>query len=266
MIQTDTAAHKIPHFIEKMARAGVQRVFLGLESVNPDNLRASGKHQNQLDEYRIMLQKWREHGVLTHSGYILGFPGDTYGSIMRDVEFLKSEIPLDLAEFFILTPAPGSKDHQKYYLEKAKLEPDTNQYDGMHVCVDHPKMTREELLKAYHDSWKSFYSREHLKTLVLRHRGSNVRFPFSSLVWFCNSAFLTGIHPLMGGFYRVKGRNERRPGMPKENAIKFYTRSVFEYATYTLGLLKTILNVWLVVREANKPENADYTDKAIAPD
>jgi len=47
----------------------------------------------------------------------LGFPGDTYESIMRDVEYLKNEIPLDLAEFFIMTPLPGSKDHQKYYLE-----------------------------------------------------------------------------------------------------------------------------------------------------
>jgi radical SAM superfamily enzyme YgiQ (UPF0313 family) len=265
MIQTDAAAHKIPRFIEKMTRAGVERVFLGLETVNPDNLRAAGKHQNQLKEYRAMLQKWRDRGVLTHSGYILGFPGDTYESIMRDVEFLKNEIPLDLAEFFILTPAPGSKDHQKYYLDKVELERDTNKYDGMHVCVDHPNMTREELVKAYHDAWKSYYSPEHIKTLLLRHRRSGGRFPLSSLVWFCNSAFLMNIHPLMGGFYRIKGRAERRPGLPKESAIFFFGKRVFEYAAYTFGLLKTILNVWRLVREAKKPENADYVDKAIKP-
>ena len=265
MIQTDAAAHKIPRFIEKMTRAGVDRVFLGLETVNPDNLSAAGKHQNQLEEYRAMLQKWRYHGVLTHSGYILGFPGDTYESIMRDVEYLKNEIPLDLAEFFILTPAPGSRDHQKYYLDKVELERDTNKYDGMHVCVDHPNMTREQLVKAYHDAWKSFYSPAHIKTLLLRYKRSGGRFPFSSLVWFCNSAFLMNIHPLMGGFYRIKGRTERRRGLPEENAISFYAKRVVEYTAYTFKLLKTILNVWLLVREAKKPENADYTDKAIEP-
>ena len=265
MIQTDAAAHRIPRFIEKMAHAGVERVFLGLESVNPDNLRTTGKHQNQLKEYRAMLLEWRDHGVLTHSGYIVGFPGDTYDSIMRDVEFLKNEIPLDLAEFFILTPAPGSKDHQKYYLEKVWLEPDTNKYDGMHVCVDHPRMTHEELLKAYHDAWKSFYSREHLRRLLLRCKGSKDRIPFSSLVWFCNSVFLTRIHPLMGGFYRIKSRKERRPGMPEENAVRFHTKRAVETITYTFGLMKTIFDVWRVVREARKPENADYMDRAIEP-
>ena len=38
VIQVDTLCHKIPNFIEKAARAGVKRVFIGLENINPDNL------------------------------------------------------------------------------------------------------------------------------------------------------------------------------------------------------------------------------------
>ena len=38
MIQVDTLCHKIPRFIEKAKRAGVTRVFIGLENINPDNL------------------------------------------------------------------------------------------------------------------------------------------------------------------------------------------------------------------------------------
>ena len=34
-IQVDVASFRIPHFVEKMARSGVRRVFIGLESVNP---------------------------------------------------------------------------------------------------------------------------------------------------------------------------------------------------------------------------------------
>src|SRR5213595_2830306 len=38
MIQVDTLCHKIPRFIEKAKRAGVTRVFIGLENINPQNL------------------------------------------------------------------------------------------------------------------------------------------------------------------------------------------------------------------------------------
>ena len=34
-IQVDTLCHKIPNFIEKAAEAGVRRVFIGLENINP---------------------------------------------------------------------------------------------------------------------------------------------------------------------------------------------------------------------------------------
>ena len=52
MIQVDTLCHKIPNFIEKCQRAGVTRVFIGLENINPDNLKAVKKPQNKITEYR----------------------------------------------------------------------------------------------------------------------------------------------------------------------------------------------------------------------
>ena len=76
-IQVDTLCHKIPNFIEKATAAGVKRVFIGLENINPDNLIAAKKRQNKITEYRQMLQKWRSHGAITFAGYILGFPADT---------------------------------------------------------------------------------------------------------------------------------------------------------------------------------------------
>src|SRR5262249_18503987 len=42
-IQVDTLCHRIPNFVEKAARAGVKRVFIGLENINPDNLLAAKK-------------------------------------------------------------------------------------------------------------------------------------------------------------------------------------------------------------------------------
>jgi len=265
MIQTDTMAHKIPGFIEKMTRAGVRRVFIGMESVNPDNLKEVSKPQNQLSEYRVMLQKWRDHGALTCAGYIIGFPGDTYESVMRDIEFLKNEIPLDLAEFFMMTPLPGSRDHQQYALNKVAMAEDTNLYDSAHVTMKHPRMTDEELMRAYRDAWKSFYSREHCRTLFLRRKGPRRRLLFASLVWFCGAVFLTDVHPLLGGMLRLKGRKERRKGYPVEPFFPYYFKRFWESTVYFAGLAKLGLDLWGMKREADRPENAGYEDKATRP-
>src|SRR5205823_15105861 len=114
-IQVDTQCHKVPRFIDKATRAGCTRVFLGMESVNPENLAAAKKHQNHVGEYRAMLQAWRAHGVVTVAGYILGFPADTPASIERDIKIIQRELPIDVLEFFILTPLPGSADHQELH-------------------------------------------------------------------------------------------------------------------------------------------------------
>ena len=65
MIQVDTLCHKIPRFIEKAKRAGVTRVFIGLENINPGNLLAVKKRQNKIAEYRKMLLAWKAHCVIT---------------------------------------------------------------------------------------------------------------------------------------------------------------------------------------------------------
>ena len=81
LIQVDMLAHKIPNFIEKAARAGCRYAFIGLESINPENLVHMKKNQNRITEYRKMFQAWKEAGVVTYAGFIMGLPGDTPQSI-----------------------------------------------------------------------------------------------------------------------------------------------------------------------------------------
>src|SRR5215510_8714098 len=59
IIQVDTLCHKLPNFVAKAARAGVTRVFIGLENINPANLMAAKKRQNKITEYRAMLLAWK---------------------------------------------------------------------------------------------------------------------------------------------------------------------------------------------------------------
>ena len=112
LLQVDTLCHRIPNFIEKAARAGCTAVFIGLENINPESLMGTKKRQNKIWEYRDMLLAWRRQKVMTYAGYILGFPTDTPESIARDIEIIKKELPVDILEFFYLTPLPGSEDHK----------------------------------------------------------------------------------------------------------------------------------------------------------
>ena len=84
IIQVDTLCYKLPNFVQKCALAGVRRVFIGLENINPDNLIGAKKRQNKITEYREMLLAWKSARVITYAGYILGFPNDTEDSILRE--------------------------------------------------------------------------------------------------------------------------------------------------------------------------------------
>ncbi len=139
ILQVDTLCHRIPGFIEKAARAGCNAVFIGLENINPKSLMGTKKRQNKIWEYREMLLAWRRQKVMTYAGYILGFPTDTPETIARDIEIIKKELPIDLLEFFYLTPLPGSEDHKNLYLRAVPMDPDMNKYDLEHACTAHAR-------------------------------------------------------------------------------------------------------------------------------
>jgi radical SAM superfamily enzyme YgiQ (UPF0313 family) len=154
--------------IEKASQAGVRRVFIGLENINSDNLIAAKKRQNKITEYREMLQKWRDHGAITYAGYILGFPADTKESIARDIEIIKRELPLDILEFFFLTPLPGSEDHKVLLQKSIWMDPDMNKYDLNHRVSHHSTMSDAEWEDAYRAAWSAFYTPEHVRTILRR--------------------------------------------------------------------------------------------------
>ena len=237
--QVDTAAHKIRGFIDKAARAGVTRVFIGLENINPDALKDARKGQNRITEYRAMLQAWHRAGTLTYAGYILGFPGDTPATIERDIRIIQNELPIDLLEFFILTPLPGSADHKKLHLAGVPMERDLNNYDVVHVTTAHDSMSADELLAIYHKAWDLYYSDEHVERIIRRTKawGYDPRDMMLKLLSFHAAPKLEKVHPLEGGFIRRKYRRDRRPGMPREHPLVFYPRYAWQVAAAQLGLV-----------------------------
>jgi hypothetical protein len=268
-IQVDTMCHTLPGFVDKARRAGVSRVFIGLENVNPENLKAAKKKQNKIANYRDMLIAWQEKRVTTYCGYILGFPGDTRESIARDIETIKRELPLDILELFCLTPLPGSADHKALVEQGVALDPDMNIYDLEHVCTAHPRMTKDDWLGAYRDAWDSYYSMEHLETLMRRAAafGRNPKRVMEIALEFYGCYRFERVHPLQGGFVRRKVRTQRRPGYAIEHPLVFHPRRAWEIASTYSRLLVYALRVFRLYkrirRETRDGAGLGYSDDAI---
>jgi len=268
LIQVDTLCHKIPNFVEKAKRAGATRVFIGLENINPDNLAAAKKRQNKITEYRKMLLAWKAQGMMTLAGYIVGFPGDTPETIRRDIAIVQKELPLDVVEFFCLTPLPGSEDHQALWNKGVAMEPDLNRYDTEHACATHPTMSGQEWEAIYHEAWSLYYTPEHMKTLLRRTAATGG--PMGSLVkllfTFSTTDRLEKVHPLQSGIFRLKHPSERRPGLPRESSWVFWPRFVWESFRKHAIMAGTIgrLLLWKMAI-ARDPKARAYMDQALTP-
>ena len=268
MIQVDTLCHKIQNFVEKAKRAGVTRVFIGLENINPDNLTAAKKHQNKITEYRKMLLAWKAHGIITLAGYILGFPSDTPATIRRDIAIIQDELPVDVIEFFCLTPLPGSEDHQVLWKKGVTMDPDLNTYDVEHVCTAHPKMSKREWEDIYREAWSLYYTPKHMKTLLCRAAATGV--PMGSLVkilvTFATTVRLENVHPLQSGVLRSKRPSERRPGLPRENSLIFWSRYAWDTLSKHTIFAGAIVRLLLTaIAVSCRPAARAYMDQALTP-
>ncbi len=268
VIQVDTMCHRLPNFISKAGRAGVARVFIGLESINPDSLLGARKKQNKVAEYRKMLLDWKRAGATVFAGYIVGFPTDTPESVMRDIKIIQRELPIDFLEPHCLTPLPGSEDHQRLDKAGIYLDPDLNKYDLEHVTTTHSTMSTAEWEQLYLDAWDSYYSLDHMETVMRRAQATNSN-PGNMLfllLWYYTCIKLENIDPLEGGYLRRKYRQDRRPTLPVESPFVFYPRYIADLAQKHFKLAQLIWRYGRFrMRLKRDPDARNYTDLALTP-
>jgi radical SAM superfamily enzyme YgiQ (UPF0313 family) len=267
-IQVDTLCHRIPRFIEKAGRAGVARVFIGLESINPESLLGAKKRQNRISEYQQMLLAWKRIRAVIWAGYIIGFPADTPESVMRDIGIIQRELPIDFLEFFVLTPLPGSEDHQKLALAGVDMDADLNRYDTFHVVTAHARMSREVWGATYWAAWKTYYTPEHMETLIRRAAATGISLGkmLTMLLSFWGLSLVEHMHPLEGGYLRRKVRTERRPGLTIEPIWRFwpaYVGDMLSKHARIAGMAARLLRLRHQLKR--DPEARRYRDLALTP-
>lgn len=253
MMQVDMKSHRTEGFVQKAARAGCLNVFLGMESLNPANLEAAGKNQNVVDDFRNLVAAYRSAGIWCHAGYIIGLPFDTPESVMADVKRLMSEVEIDMASFFVLTPLPGSEDHVRYLKEGIHMDPDYNHYDSFRETMHHPAFPEPgSLTTLFHKVWKTFYSFENMSRILNRCPDASYWNLFFNLLWY-RASLIEKRHPMTAGFFRLKGRSQVSPRHTVLSRSAYFVKRWREVKDGTLALLSLILEMQLLWLHTRKP-------------
>jgi len=98
--------------VSLIARSGCKWIFVGLESIDAENLKSVRKTFNKPEEYGAILESLARHGVYAITGFIFGMDGDRSGVAQRTLEMIRSWPP-GLPVFGLLTPYPATPLYER---------------------------------------------------------------------------------------------------------------------------------------------------------
>jgi len=148
------------------------------------------------------------------------------------------------------------------------MDPDMNKYDLEHVVAAHPKMSRAEWEEVYRAAWQTYYTREHINTIIRRATATNMGVSrLQAVLWFFSSVHMVEhLHPLQCGVGRLKYRRDRRPGLPLAPVWRFYPKNFWDGIAKHAGMFKHWWDLEIMVRRARRHARPGmYTDRALTP-
>jgi radical SAM superfamily enzyme YgiQ (UPF0313 family) len=98
--------------VSLIAQSGCRWIFMGLESIDPENLKSVAKGFNKPSEYGAVLERLARHNVYAITSFIFGMDGDRPGAAERTLEQIRSWPP-GLPVFGLLTPYPATPLYDK---------------------------------------------------------------------------------------------------------------------------------------------------------
>ena len=143
--------------LELAAKSGCKFVFVGLESINQSSLDEATKKINKPEMYAKAVELFHKYGISVLGAFIFGFDSDDKSIFKRTVDFAK-RIKLDLAQFAVLTPLPGTRLMEKLKKEGRIVEKDWSMYDFGTPVFKPSKMSVEDLMKGEEWALRKFYS------------------------------------------------------------------------------------------------------------
>ena len=98
--------------VSLIAQSGGRWIFMGLESIEPDNLKSVAKDFNKPAEYASILERLARHNLYAITSFIFGMDGDRPGIAERTLDQIRTWPP-GLPVFGLLTPYPATPLYDK---------------------------------------------------------------------------------------------------------------------------------------------------------
>ena len=94
--------------IERAAEAGLRSIFVGFETLTPENLRRSNKRQNLGRDYKAVADRLHSLGIMINGSFVFGMDEDGDDVFRRTVDWAIDH-GITTATFHIQTPYPGTR-------------------------------------------------------------------------------------------------------------------------------------------------------------
>ena len=158
--------------IPLLATAGLELVYVGVESSNMNVLKDMKRFTIKHDEQYKVIKKCEDAGIKVKTMFIFGSPEDTEETILDTIEYSKY-LPSLYAQYSIFTPYPGTPIYNEY--KEKVYEKKFENFNQYKLVFKHKNLSEEQI--------------EKLKSLAYYKYYFNIKKIFTILKYFINSMY-----------------------------------------------------------------------------
>ena len=167
--QTTLNVARHPDLLKKAYDSGCRLMALGVETLSERNLQSVDKTFHAIDRYADGMRRIMDAGISPHALIIFGLPDDEHDTFKRTVDYLE-KLQVPIAQFFILTPYPGSPTGDQLWASGKVFDEDLSHLREPYVVYQPERLTPAELRDGWWSALEDFYSLGSIARRVLRHR------------------------------------------------------------------------------------------------
>lgn len=154
--------------IERAADAGLRSIFVGFETLTPDNLKRSNKRQNLGRDYKAVADRLHSLGIMINGSFVFGMDDDGPDVFRRTVDWAV-EHGITTATFHIQTPYPGTGLYERMQREGRIVTNNWDLYDTRHVVFRPTRLQPKALKEGYDWAYREFYRWAAISRASLHH-------------------------------------------------------------------------------------------------
>ena len=165
-----------PNNLQKMKKAGINWLALGIESANPD-VRDGAEKKMKVKDIKQVVQAIQNEGIRVIGNYIFGLPDDTMATMQETLD-LAMALNCEFANFYCAMAYPGSRLYDMAVREGLQLPKCWHGY-SQHSREMLPLSTKyisaKEVLKFRDDAFHKYFESGYYLTMIEKKFGAPVR-------------------------------------------------------------------------------------------